>query len=241
MDSFPSPLVESAEAWVKAPGWHPWKVSRARTRHGKSRPFPWLVIHEVTVRDGKGGKSRVTMLPEFPKGFLREHPKKSSGFTRKTSGTAGTGCGCRRLSEETTRTPQASGARVVFLQQKGWRNPVTSLDGRHDVHESIVHKAFKRAVREAGLTRRAPCQRLRHSFVHPLESRSDSRGVHELLVHKDIRTTVVYTDVVNRGGRGVRSPIDALWGTPCRVLSRNRIACFPRTLLLPNSRLTSSS
>ncbi len=99
----------------------------------------------------------------------------------------------------------------VFPQERRWRNPQTEEQGRHHMDESLVQKAVSKAVRAAGLTQRVTCHTFRHSFAtHLLVSGYDIRTVQELLGHKDVRTTMIYTHVLNRGGRGVRSPADVL-------------------------------
>ena len=81
---------------------------------------------------------------------------------------------------------------------------------RHHLHESVVQRAVKRALRTAGVTKPASCHTFRHSFAtHLIEDGYDIRTVQELLGHKDVSTTMIYTHVLNRGGRGVRSPIDS--------------------------------
>ena len=103
----------------------------------------------------------------------------------------------------------------VFPQQKRWVNRQTGKQGRHHVHESLVQKAIAAAVRNAALTKRVTCHTFRHSFAtHLLTAGYDIRTVQELLGHKDVKTTMIYTHVLNRGGRGVRSPADNLSPRP---------------------------
>jgi len=82
---------------------------------------------------------------------------------------------------------------------------------RHHLHETVVQRAMRQAVRASGVSKRATCHTLRHTLAtHLLESGYDIRTVQELLGHKDVRTTMLYTHVLNRGGLGVRSPMDAI-------------------------------
>ncbi len=92
-------------------------------------------------------------------------------------------------------------------------DPNTSARGRFHLHPSSVQRAVKSAVRSIGLAKRVTCHTFRHSFAtHLLEDGYDIRTIQELLGHRSVKTTMIYTHVLNRGGRGIRSPLDTIWG-----------------------------
>jgi integron integrase len=167
---------------------------------------------QVTVRDGKGAKDRVTMLPESLVAPLQQHLAKVKVIHEQD---CREGFGAVYLPFALERKyPNASrewGWQYVFPARSRSIDPRSGKERRHHIDEKVLQRALKSAVREAGLTKPASCHTLRHSFAtHLLQAGYDIRTVQELLGHKDVSTTMIYTHVLNRGGRGVRSPLDAV-------------------------------
>lgn len=170
--------------------------------------------NEILVRDGKGGKDRVTMLPASLKGPLVDQLRRAKAVHERDRQA---GWGQAPLPDALSRkyTNAATDWRWqwVFPQPQRWRDPKTGQQGRHHVHPTVLQREVKDAVRRAGIQKNVGCHTLRHSFATQLlESGYDIRTIQELLGHKDVRTTMVYTHVLNKGGRGVRSPLDEFGG-----------------------------
>jgi integron integrase len=165
---------------------------------------------QITVRDGKGEKDRRTMLPHSLVEPLKQQLERA-----------------RLLHKEDLRHGYGNVHLPYALERKypnaakewGWQwvFPANKLSGdlrsgqtrRHHISEDILQLAVKKAIKESGITKRASCHTLRHSFAtHLLEAGYDIRTIQELLGHSDVRTTMIYTHVLNRGGKGVRSPLD---------------------------------
>lgn len=168
--------------------------------------------NEITVRDGKGAKDRMTMLPQSLREPLRKHLREvkkiheqdlAEGYGRVLMPYA--------LDRKYPNAPVDWRWQWVFPQENRWVNKKTREQGRHHVHESVIQRAVKDAVARARLTKHVTCHTFRHSFATYLfEDGYDIRTVQELLGHKDVKTTMVYTHVLNRGPAGVRSPADSL-------------------------------
>jgi integron integrase len=171
-----------------------------------------FAAHQILVRVGKGNKDRITMLPAAAESLLRKHFVEVRAIhvrdLRRGGGRADVPDALAR------KYPSASTEwrwQYVFPATRTHIDAVTRELRRHHLHVTVIQRAVAEAVRGAGLMKRATCHTFRHSFAtHLIEDGYDIRTIQELLGHTDVRTTMIDTHVLNRGGRGVRSPLDAL-------------------------------
>jgi integron integrase len=167
---------------------------------------------EIIIREGKGDKDRVTALPENLIRPLRDQIEKARALHNQD---LEAGFGAVHLPDAlAVKYPNAAkswGWQYVFPSPALSADPQTGLTRRHHLYEQTVQKAVKLAASRAGIDKPCTPHVLRHSFAtHLLQAGYDIRTVQELLGHNDVRTTMIYTHVLNRGGKGVLSPLDSL-------------------------------
>jgi integron integrase len=165
---------------------------------------------ELIVREAKGGKDRVTMLPHTLDVALRAHLARLRAWYLQERQRERPGVSLPRALARTYPAHSMSwGWQYLFPASGFCRDPYTGQPVRHHLHEKVIQRAVQGAVVRAGLTQPASCHTLRHCFAtHLLEDGYDIRTVQELLGHADLKTTMIYTHVMGKGARGVRSPLD---------------------------------
>lgn len=167
---------------------------------------------ELLVRSGKGNKDRVTILPERFQQALKKHLEQVKAIHDRELGLGnGSVYLPEALARKYTGASKEWGWQYVFPASRASVDPESGQVRRHHLHESVLQQAIKKASARVGIAKKVTSHVLRHSFAtHMLERGYDIRTIQELLGHSDVSTTMIYTHVLNKGGKGVRSPLDSL-------------------------------
>lgn len=166
--------------------------------------------NQIVVHNGKGLKDRITLLPEKLQEPIREQLRWAKSIHEYDLAQNNPGVSLpNALATKYPNAPKEWRWQYVFPAGNLSTNPRTGLIWRHHTHESNLQKAVRQAVKRSDIGKRASCHTFRHSFAtHLLEDGYDIRTLQELLGHKDVKTTMIYTHVMNKGPLGVRSPLD---------------------------------
>ena len=171
---------------------------------------------EIVVRRGKGDRDRVTMLPASIRALVEHQILTARAFQRSRFAQGGGRIALpfaygRKMSNSSRSAPWM----WLFPATREYRDVASGEQRLHHLHPTVLQRAVAAAARSAGMNRRVGCHTFRHSFAtHLMASGYDIRTVQELLGHRDVSTTMLYTHVLNRGGLGVRSPLDAVIAQP---------------------------